>query len=311
MKDELDRESLLIYLNDLRIMETIIHESDEKIKQLNASKLEQKESYNIECRSDPEPLPPKEPCVPVKRKLSRNSILSFIGGLAFICGAIFSFSCGIAFLGVIMILIGLGMFCPMIKEYLENNKVFIEALATYQDQVKNLESNRLKQKRSHELWEARRESANRKYESYRQEIFVHTHDIGQDIDFFKSKLNSAYSANIIPLQFRNIQGIYYLYDYISTSNQSLSEALMQCNLEAIKQKLDSVIELQGKAIIQQAQANAAIMEQNQRILETAQATMQNTAVAAKYAQICAVNSELSLKLQAKDLAYQKADFWLK
>lgn len=86
---------------------------------------------------------------------------------------------------------------------------------------------------------------------------------------------------------------------------------MQCNLEAIKQKIDSVIELQGKAIIQQAQANAVIMEQNQQILKTAQATMQNTAVAAKYAEICAVNSALSLKLQSKDLAYQKADFWLK
>ena len=76
-------------------------------------------------------------------------------------------------------------------------------------------------------------------------------------------------------------------------------------------KLDNVIRLQGRAIIQQAQANQALFEQNKRILETAQATMNNTAVAAKYAQISAVNSTLSLKLQEKNLAYQTADFWLK
>ena len=132
-----------------------------------------------------------------------------------------------------------------------------------------------------------------------------------DIYKAQEQLDKAYGANIIPLQFRNIQGVYYLYDYISTSNQGLSEALMQCNLDAIKQKLDNVIQLQGKAIIQQAQANVAIMKQNQQILETAQATMQNTAVAAKYAQIAAVNSTLALQLDSKQLAYQKANFWLK
>lgn len=136
-------------------------------------------------------------------------------------------------------------------------------------------------------------------------------ELNQDISSVRELLDKAYSANIIPLTFRNIQGIYYLYDYLSTSNQGLSEALMQCNLEAIKEKLDNVIKLQSKTIIQQAQANQALFEQNQQILETARATMNNTAVAAKYAQISAVNSELALKLQQKDLAYQKADFWLK
>lgn len=86
---------------------------------------------------------------------------------------------------------------------------------------------------------------------------------------------------------------------------------MQCNLDAIKQKLDNVIRLQGAAIVQQAQANAQLYQQNQQILATVEATMNNTAIAAKYAQISAINSEVSLQLQSKQLAYQKADFWLK
>lgn len=127
-------------------------------------------------------------------------------------------------------------------------------------------------------------------------------------------LQKAYDANIIPQQFRNIEGVYYLYDYLSTLNQSLSEALMQANLEAIKSKLDNMIKLQSAQIIQQAQTNAKldnIQAQNQRLQELSEATKNNTAVAAKYAQIAAVNAEVSLKMQAQQLAYQKAEFWLK
>ena len=97
----------------------------------------------------------------------------------------------------------------------------------------------------------------------------------------------------------------------NSSSKALSEALMQCNTEAKKQKLDRVISLQGEMIVQQAQQSAALYEQNQRILETAQATMNNTAVAAKYAQISATNAAVTVKLQEKNLAYQKADYWLK
>ncbi len=97
----------------------------------------------------------------------------------------------------------------------------------------------------------------------------------------------------------------------NSSSKALSEALMQCNPEAIKQKLDRVMSLQGEMIVQQAQQSAALYEQNQRILETAQATMNNTAVAAKYAQISATNAAVTVKLQEKNLAYQKADYWLK
>ena len=63
--------------------------------------------------------------------------------------------------------------------------------------------------------------------------------LNKEISSTIALLKKACSANIIPLQFRNIEGVYYLYDYLSTSNQSLSEALMQANLEAIKSKLDT------------------------------------------------------------------------
>jgi predicted nuclease with TOPRIM domain len=112
----------------------------------------------------------------------------------------------------------------------------------------------------------------------------------------------------------------------------LSEALLQCNLEAIKDKLDNVIKQQGEYIIQQAQANAALYEQNQSILKSlidlnskaadlnskaddlnskADSIASNTSMAAKYAQISATNSAVSVKLQSQMLSYQKSDYWFK
>ena len=155
------------------------------------------------------------------------------------------------------------------------------------------------------------ETKKSKYEKYSADTKNCLSEMQLEKDEINQKLQEAYNANIIPIQFRNIQGIYYLYDYMSTSSQGLSEALMQCNLDAIKQQLNKVIQLQGETIIKQAQQNAALHEQNQQILEAVQATMNNTAIAAKYAQISAINSEMSLRLQRKNLAYQRADYWLK
>lgn len=312
-KDELDRDSLLIYLNDLRIMETIIHESDEKVKKLKTIELNLKKSYDIESKKDPKPVPPREPIPPCKEQLSGEQKLKIVIFIVCSFTGIFSFFFGLlgVIVGMFALFIGVGNLCILIKERSESNEIYFEKFHNYLEQMERLESNKLKHERAYEIWEVGRANANKEYEKCRQEIIGNTKAIGQDIGFFKSELDSAYAANIIPLQFRNIQGVYYLYDYLSTSNQTLSEALMQCNLEAIKDKRDNVIKLQGQSIIQQAQANAALMEQNQRILSAAQATMQNTAEAAKYAQISAVNSTLSLKLQQKDLAYQRADFWLK
>ena len=78
--------------------------------------------------------------------------------------------------------------------------------------------------------------------------------------------------------------------------------------------MDKMIKLQSAQIIQQAQTNAKldnIQKQNERLAQLSEATMNNTAVAAKYAEISAINSEILLRLSAESLAYQRADFWLK
>lgn len=45
MNNEIDREALLIYLNDLRVMETIVHEDNKKISQINYNQNELRNDY--------------------------------------------------------------------------------------------------------------------------------------------------------------------------------------------------------------------------------------------------------------------------
>lgn len=322
MSEELSRDALLIYLEDLRTLETIKHEST-----LSCARIEADVDKNKKIAEETKKAVPIEPQKPPYRQ-QKNVVSLIIASTFFIgIGIWFAFSFGLTwyeefryneydtesvsrsafgFLFIVGIPIVIGLtFIHCLKKGKKDvaaynakvNDYYYKATEDYKKKVG--EYNRLVA-RKFEIVSQKEEEG----EEFKKLLT-------QDYDKAQEQLDKAYGINIIPLQFRNIQGIYYLYDYISTSNQGLSEALMQCNLDAIKQKLDNVIQQQGKAIIQQAQANVAIMKQNQQILETAQATMQNTAIGAKYAQIAAVNSSLALELDSKQLAYQKANFWLK
>ena len=107
-------------------------------------------------------------------------------------------------------------------------------------------------------------------------------------------LQTAYDINIIPTQFRNVYAVYYLNDFIQTSNESLSTALLHFDLNEIKQKLDTVIEQQEEIIINQAiiQAqNEQMIKQNTNMLNSLASIEGNTHMASQYAEIAANNAE--------------------
>lgn len=112
----------------------------------------------------------------------------------------------------------------------------------------------------------------------------------------KALLVKSYQINVIPKQFRNLYAVYYLYDYLSTSHSTLESAMMHCDLNEIKAKLDIVIAQQQIIILQQAQQmaqNDRMIEQNNEMIEHAIATEKNAKYAAQYAEIAAVNSEVT------------------
>ena len=351
-KDEIDRETLLSYLGDIRVMETILKESQNSKEQIERD-LEDwdksKQSYITPFYSSP----PREPIKPYQSKTNYNpdskvfyfpyskfkivgAILMSLLFLLFIIifakglGGFFVFllvCCFLFSVGLTIYLINYNMEAKRNHDIVMNENERKEQ--KYKEELEEHKEKMIEYRKKHSAEELEYRERRKVYEEERKQHEEEKDKLIGTIQIedseIKAMLEKAYSANIIPQQFRNIEGVYYLYDYLSTSNQSLSEALMQANLEAIKQKMDNMIKLQSAQIIQQAQMNAKLDIQNKKlvsmqaqtnakldaIIDISEATMNNTAVAAKYAQIAAVNSELNVKLAAESLAYQKAAFWLK
>lgn len=109
-------------------------------------------------------------------------------------------------------------------------------------------------------------------------------------------LSQAYSLNIIPEPFRHkLYAIYYLYTFITTSNESFSSALLHYDLDEIKAKLDEIIQNQCDIIMQQAVISAQnneLISQNQNQLAQLSKIERNTKFAAQYSQIAANNSRI-------------------
>ena len=92
-----------------------------------------------------------------------------------------------------------------------------------------------------------------------------------------------------------------MHDFITTSSESLSSALLHFDLNEIKDKLDKIISQQQEIIIQQyvmyAQ-NQQILQQNQKHLQVLANIETNTANAALYSEIAANNAEICAWLSA-------------
>lgn len=119
--------------------------------------------------------------------------------------------------------------------------------------------------------------------------------VEEELDEARRLLGKAYAVNIIPESFRNkLYAIYYLHSFICTSNESLTTALLHCDLDEIKMKLDKIIQQQQAIIIQQAvmtAQNQQLLQQNKMQLEHLARIESNTDRAAQYAEIAANNAE--------------------
>lgn len=105
-------------------------------------------------------------------------------------------------------------------------------------------------------------------------------------------LSRAYSANIIPGQYRNLYAIAYLYEYFCYSQEdNLSIALNTFVLEQIKERLDRIIENQSEIILNQYR----IISQNQEAME--QREQQHAMLCEKLTRIEASNEERNTYLE--------------
>lgn len=136
----------------------------------------------------------------------------------------------------------------------------------------------------------------------KQELSTMLNSCYSDLKETERLLEEAYSLNIIPSKYRNLYAIYFIYDYLSTSiSATLKDALQHCALDEISQKLDAIIENQREMIMLQARNNALseqIVRQNDEILQRAIAIENNTALAAQYSRVAAINSQTVAQVQS-------------
>ena len=118
--------------------------------------------------------------------------------------------------------------------------------------------------------------------------------IKHDLKEITTLLDETYAVNIIPHEYRNLSTVHFLYQHIITSEASLKDALAHADLIKISKKLDFVTEQEQKIITSVARFNAldkGVVSQNEQLIQHAIETENNPALAAKYAQISAVNAK--------------------
>lgn len=107
--------------------------------------------------------------------------------------------------------------------------------------------------------------------------------------------DNLYGVNWIPIQYRNIRVVYYIYNMVTTSPIGIEEALkyyllQETNnkIDEVLHKMDTIIENQNEIIMNQAimQAqNKSLIHQNDTIIKQNADITENTQLAAEYAQI--------------------------
>lgn len=117
-----------------------------------------------------------------------------------------------------------------------------------------------------------------------------------------SKVNTLmernYNLNILPQPYRNLAALIYIYDYMSTSQESLQDTFLHEHLEngiqRILAKLDTII-AQNRVLIFQNRILEAksqtMIDQNSQMLSLMAQTEQNTSEAKQYAELAANYSE--------------------
>lgn len=133
-------------------------------------------------------------------------------------------------------------------------------------------------------------------------------------------LEEAYSLNILARPYRNLASVYYIYDYMTTSQASLEETFihehMENGFQRIEKKLDVIIEQNEDIIFTARQievnTNKAVEQTTemlynlQKSLESQQRTEQNALEAAQYASIAATYSKTTAFFSAANYLSRNA-----
>lgn len=289
----MNREALLVYLHDLRDLEVAKYQIEKIIKN----------NYS-DYQSEINALDNKERFKDIPRKKYVDIILA---GVMELIVVIFVCVC-LPVMGDVgdsillyekimgkpspifvplLIIINIFLFVYALLKFIQYNKEYQEVVKYNEKESRRIidEKNKL-------------ENINNRYKLMRQQF-------DKELQKVNELLEDAYGLNVLAKTYRNLPSVYYIYEYMSTSQASLKETFMHAQIEngfqRIEKKLDIIIEQNEEIIFvtRQIEANTArtvkqtteMLKNLQKSLETQQLTEQNALEAAQYASICATYSK--------------------
>lgn len=127
----------------------------------------------------------------------------------------------------------------------------------------------------------------------KQSLIQRNEKLNQELGELNKILAQNYAIHLIPGQFRNVEGVCYLYEYLSTSRESFQSALINFNMNRLNRNMQHMIQRQGEMLIRQYITNTRLSDmknQNKAMLSKLCSIEQNTELAAKYAAMNEMNT---------------------
>lgn len=187
---------------------------------------------------------------------------------------------GIAFILILFLvicIIGLIVIICCIVDEAKENRENIEIAKQHNEKVS------LQEKTNKELIAQKRQQ-------WQQEADYLT----KEYEKVKELLNESYGLNILATQYRNLASVYYIYDYMSTSQETLKDTLihehMKNGIQRILAKLDYIICQNQEMIFHNRRVesdNRKIIQQNEEMLKTLNRVEEDTNLAIQYMEISA------------------------
>ncbi len=265
----LDRELVVAHLQDLLALHVAQDALNEQITSWSAHI----ERLDWEQNTNPTD-PPEEPYPPQRGKPDREglgcltvmgcggSLVAFLIVMVVVSSATGSYAWGAIAAAVVMVAVAAGL--PLLvvldaakyvnDEYEKAWEEYSRRQAAYAEDLKQ--------------WQERRSSRLALIAKERPELAEQIKTGKRELDRVNAALDSAYAINIIPAPFRSTVAIYYLFDYLSTSRETMSSALLHANLEDIKRRLNQVILNQRKQMVQQAIDSARLANLSDAVGQT-------------------------------------------
>ena len=158
----------------------------------------------------------------------------------------------------------------------------------------------------HNQEEARREEKNKEMlAQITQKWNVRKSYLKNELDKVKKLLKRAYSLNLLPNPYRNLASVYYIYNYMSSSQENLTDTLLHSHLESgvqrILDKLDDIVIQNERVIFQNRRieaANSQLTAKTNQMLQSLQNVQADSRQAAQYSALAAIYSGTSAYFSA-------------